>query len=567
MKDAVKDGKEAVRNAVKDTLGVSHAVRFAQLSLAALVVSACSLLPNSTSKLPSDKTESDLRGKETEVATKVSRDMAAERDSLQAGIAKSVPPPTPALRLAPPSLDELADRVVDVNVVNAPLPDILQLLADQLKVNLIMDPALTSMTEKATFVEHRVSARATLANILHTYDIDGEVRGHSIYASLMQTREFNVGMLGSKASLSVNDGGDVFGGFAKQGSTQVRGDTSLKAETGSTEDGYDELSKVLDGLFLQGRTGSAAGGEISKTRGSYTLDRASGTLFVSARPSVMKTVERIVESDKAMRRRQVQIEAQIIDVQLSDGYQLGVDWTLLTKTLAGRLGTGAITIPSATTPLSGGLSGRSIVLPQTTVGSASGGGGLAYNGSTFAAALNALRTFGTVRMLSDPVVRVRNGVPAYLSVGQNIRYISKVDSTFNNVGGSSSVTSSDVETDSLFSGVVVGVSASVGEDGRIELFVRPMETQVEQPSLALINVGNGNEVTLPVIDMKGMYTNLAMNDGDVAIIGGLIDEQSTTSNQGLPGLADIPGVGRLFDNDSTSRANRELVLVIRARVI
>ncbi|KVH45667.1 pilus (MSHA type) biogenesis protein MshL [Burkholderia diffusa] len=533
------------------------------------VLAGCANFPNSASKLPSDSQESRLRSKEVDVASQASTDMLAERDALEEQVTKLTARVEPPLQLDPPTLDILSDKIVDISVADAVASDILRVLTDQLHVNLVLDPAVAKLNDRATFVTHRTSARTALEDVFRTFDITGSVQGNKIYVSLMQKKSFNVGALGARATLTVDEGGDVFGGSGKQtqNSVQLKGQTALKEEVGFKEEGYEEMSRVLQSLLSDSKGSAKEGGE---SDGFFTLDHQTGTLYVTARPSRMRAVEQFIESSKAVRRRQVQIEAQIIDVQLSDQYQLGVDWNLLTKNLMGRLGTGVATASSVATPWStGSLVGRSITLPQENLGAAINGsnGGLAFRGGNFSATLDALRTFGTVRMLSNPVVRVRNGVPAYLSVGQNIRYVSRIDSSVNNLGGSSSVTSVNVDTDSLFSGIVIGVSAAINDDGKIELFVRPIQTQVESASLALLDVGNGNKVTLPIVDMKGMTTNLAINNGDTIIIGGLIDENSITSNKGLPGLADIPVFGHVFDNESSSRANRELILVIRARSV
>jgi general secretion pathway protein D len=162
---------------------------------------------------------------------------------------------------------------------------------------------------------------------------------------------------------------------------------------------------------------------------------------------------------------------------------------------------------------------------------------------------------------------VRNGTPALLSVGTNIRYISKSSSTYNNVGGGSSTTSSDVETDALFSGVVVGVVPYIHDNGRIELLIHPIQTEVTPESLQLVEVGNGNVVTLPRINYKGLTTTLNLGDGDMVMIGGLIDQSQASDRNGLPGLSDIPAVGNLFGEQNSSHQSRELVVVLRVRLL
>src|SRR5690606_25929481 len=202
---------------------------------------------------------------------------------------------------------------------------------------------------------------------------------------------------------------------------------------------------------------------------------------------------------------------QLIDVQLSDQFRFGVDWVKLRDNVAGVIGDSPIygdpfygrdadgnpiTNPMFPDSEHNTLD-KILTIPRQTIGSALGRGmGLSYIGDSFTATLNMLREYGSVKVLSNPSVRVRNATPAYLSVGQNIRYVSKSTTSFSNPGGGATNTSSDVQTESLFSGVVIGVAPLVHDDGTVELLVHPMQTEVAPGSLELVEVGNGNAVTL-----------------------------------------------------------------------
>jgi general secretion pathway protein D len=124
-----------------------------------------------------------------------------------------------------------------------------------------------------------------------------------------------------------------------------------------------------------------------------------------------------------------------------------------------------------------------------------------------------------------------------------------------------------VVTDSIFSGVVVGVSAVVKQNGLIELFIHPSQTQVSETSLQLVDVGAGNKVTLPRVSTKGIATTLNIQDGDTVVIGGLIDQQRGSSGGSVPGLGEVPAVGKLFTSDQSVDNARELVVVLRARAL
>src|SRR5690606_25835899 len=114
-----------------------------------------------------------------------------------------------------------------------------------------------------------------------------------------------------------------------------------------------------------------------------------------ARPSRIAAIESLIRNNKRARQRQVQVEAQIIDIQLDDGFQFGIDWTVLGKDIMGHFGTSSIDV----NPLSGTQPGlrlvpREVTVPGASIGGSAGtaAGGLGFSNSTFAATLNALRT-------------------------------------------------------------------------------------------------------------------------------------------------------------------------------
>jgi general secretion pathway protein D len=493
--------------------------------------------------------------------------LSEHNDLLRASIERVQPLPLPPAPVAP-RYDPMENRVVSVNMHEATISQLLWALANQLEMSLVVDPRVLDLPKRASLYLKRVSAREVFRQIMNTFDLHGSVEGRVMHVSPIQEKTFALDILSGTTTVSVSTGGDVFGSSGGSASgNSLRGNLTLSGEVGEKSDPYEQLSKAIESILAE-ETSQGSGPKIEK--GRFSLDRTSGTLLVSARPSRIAAIDTLIRNNKRTRQRQVQVEAQIIDIQLSDGFQFGIDWTALGRNIAGHFGTGAISVD----PLSGAQPGlrlvpRNITVPGASIGgtAAAAGGGLGFSNSTFSATLNALRTFGAIKVLSNPTVRVRNGVPAYLSVGSNIRYVSKLTTSFSNTGGGASNTSSDVQTDSLFSGVVIGVAPFIHEDGRVELFVHPMQTEVEPQSLELRDVGHGNRVTLPVVNTKGITTMLNLRDGDTVIIGGLIDQAQADQHQALPGLSDVPALGKLFDKTSNSHQSRELVVILRVRTL
>ncbi len=558
-------------------------VRVLALAMSTLPLIACSNMPpRSVRELP--PVERVALERTGEAITQESAKFAEQQDKLRQELEKIH---TPALRNAAPlapTYDPLENSVVSISMFNADVGQLLWALAAELKMNLIVDPKVLEQRQRTSLNLKNVSAREVYNHILEAFDLHGETKGGALVVSQMRERIFNVDLLNSSTSFDLSTGGDVFGAGMQGGGgggQSLRGTLTMSGSVGKDNDPYKQLNEAL--TVILGADKAAAPVATGPNEppppeaARYNLDPGTGTLFVRARPSQIRAVEELLSHTTQKMRRQVLVEAQILDVSLNDDFQYGVDWKMLRNRVAGIYGDSPATIlPNADSSLPYqrygryGDQGRTIVFPEQTLGSAIGRGlGISYLSDTFSAALNALRTFGNVKVLSNPSVRVRNGSPAYLSVGSNIRYVTKSTSNFSNTGGggNSYNQSTDIQTDSLFSGVVIGVAPIVQDNGSVELLVHPMQTEVEPGSLQLRQFPNGNAVTLPVINVKGITTTLNLRDGDTVVLGGLIDQNSSLEDAGIPGLSDVPAFGKLFGQRGTKQTTRELVLVLRVKVL
>ncbi|MDR3157772.1 MAG: pilus (MSHA type) biogenesis protein MshL [Zoogloeaceae bacterium] len=496
-----------------------------------------------------------------------------------------------AARPVAPKYDPLENETISINMHDTGIDWLLWTLANQLGMNLVVDPLVLRQEIRASLALKNVTTRELYNHILETFDLRGEIRNGALRIDLYEERIFSAGFLNTNLSINLASGGDVFGSNVSAGDSvsgsanTLRADFGISGNTPRQIDTYEELENAVKNILglAEGRlptqpsarnpsvTGAEQGGvaaEPSPVR--YSLNRTSGALYVKARPSQIRAIQQIIDLNKTILRRQLLVEAQLIDVQLNDGHQFGVDWTLLRRNVAGVYGADSLRVQEHSSSFPDGtLLDRTLTIPAQAIGGALAGNslGLSYGDERFSATIKALSSFGTLRVLSNPSVRVRNGTPALLSVGANIRYITKSSSTFNNIGGGSATTTSDVETDALFSGVVVGVVPYIHDNGRIELLIHPVQTEVTPESLSLIDVGNGNVVTLPRINYKGLTTTLNLGDGDMVMIGGLIDQNQSNNKDGLPGLSNIPAVGNLFGEQSKSHQSRELVIVLRVRLL
>lgn len=552
------------------TRSTRSALALALLAALSTLGAGCGTVPRSVKSLP-DSEPVALQELGSKAAAE-SAMLSEQQDRLRREIERLQPAAAPAEAIAP-VYDPLENRVVTINMNDAGVNALLWALAEQLGMNLIVDPSVQARDQRASLYLKNVTAREVYNHILTAFDLHGETRGGTLVVTPMQERVFQLDTLNSTTSLEMSTGGDVFGAGASAagGGESLRGTLIMDGSVGKENDPYKQLSATIEGILKEDPGMRQGPDQAPQEAARFTLDPQTGTLFVRARPSQVRAIAEVIERNQRILGRQVLVEAQLIDVQLSDQFQFGVDWNLLRGRVAGIFGDAPIQLD----PVAGSLPGprddtlgRLLTIPRQTIGSPLGrGAGIGYTGDTFSAALNVLRGFGNVKVLSNPSIRVRNATPAYLSVGRNIRYVSKSTTTFSNPGGGATNTSADVQTESLFAGVVIGVAPLIHDDGKVEMLVHPMQTDVAPGSLDLVDVGNGNSVTLPVISFKGMTTTLNLRDGDTVLMGGLIDQQAQNSDSGVPGLSDVPGLGKLFGAETRSHDSRELVMVLRVTVL
>ena len=561
-------------------------------AIAAAMLAGCAVNspPRSVQSLAEPEQEAVRRLRETAAAE--SMKLLLNQQAIQQQMRQQAP--APEIKPAAPKFDPLEGKLVTLSMSKASISQILNAIADSGKVNLIVDPAVLKMGLVSDMYLKGVSLREAFNEVLRAYDVSGEIKGNTMRVSLLEERLISLDFLNASTTLDMSSGGNVFGG-GSNATNALRGNLALSGTGGVKSDPYAEIENGVKAILgenqsrapsVQTASLGAPGAATSNTTGlatpggrselaepersdsQFSINKMTGTLYLKARPSKVRSVEKLMARVQGMLRKQVYIEAQLIDVQLSDNFEFGVDWSLLKGRLAANFGAVPASIGGVSGVTSGVISGRSITLPAQSVGSPTGQSlGVGYLGSSLGMVINALRSFGSLRVLSNPNVQVRNGTPALLSVGTSSRYVSRSTSSQTTPGGGASTTTSDVQTDSVFSGVMVGVLPFMRDDGRIELLINPMQSDVDAKSLQLVNVNDTNRITLPVVSYKGLTTTLNLGDGDIVVIGGLIDQRTSSNDRGAPGISDLPGIGKLFGNNTDAHSSRELVVVLRVTVL
>ncbi|MDR0578025.1 MAG: type II and III secretion system protein [Candidatus Accumulibacter sp.] len=280
---------------------------------------------------------------------------------------------------------------------------------------------------------------------------------------------------------------------------------------------------------------------------SVIVNPETGVIAVRATSRQHEKVQEFI--DRVMRgaRRQVMIEATIIEVDLSDNYQQGIEWSKL----ADR--TGFSLLPATNTRSAG-----STVSPfSLTYRNASRG---------LDVIVDMLRGFGTTKVLSSPKLTVLNNQTATLKVSEDFVYFNvKQDIAAGNVNVNA-VTTTTTTPQSVSIGFFMNLTAQIGDDGVVTLNVRPSISSIsalkQDPNPALTVV---NEV--PQIRTREIESMMRVKSGDIAVLGGLMEDRLENRSGRLPGVGDIPLFGEIFTTRNDASRKSELVIVLRPTVI
>lgn len=265
-------------------------------------------------------------------------------------------------------------------------------------------------------------------------------------------------------------------------------------------------------------------------------------------------------------RRQVMIEATIVEVALSREFETGVDWSRIRNGGQGGQGFQNLggTIPQSTAE-GGGFPFPSVI-GQNPVSLF-----LFQNGSVNVA-VKLLEMFGKTRVLSSPKLMALNNQMALLKVVRDVPYFTlKVTRTKNGLNMPDTV---DYESKlhTVPEGIMMSVLPQISATGQISLNVRPTITHItgyiSDPAVALALAGNSTAQSLvPKVEVREMESTLRLSSGEIGVLGGLIQDSISDQSDGLPGLGMIPGLGRLFSHKTDTSKKTELVVFLRPTVV
>lgn len=406
-------------------------------------------------------------------------------------------------------IDPSIDNRVSINAIDQTLPQILKRISRQISLRYYLDgPNLVVEKDKP---------------FTHVYRVD--------YLNMSRVTTSSVEVATQIASTgTVSDGG---GGGGSNSSTTV------------TNDATNEFWKTLeDNLKLLANVEGVDGVVIS--------NRESGNISIRTTASAHADIQAFLDRVMHSARKQVLIEATVVEVTLNDEFQSGVDWSSISNdgegwnfeqsVLAGTLGTAPLTAATYTN---------------------------SNSDTDFTTAIRALDSFGEVSVMSSPKIMALNNQTSILKVVDNRVYFTTEVEEKDATDNSPAETTFTTTINTVPVGFVMNVTPYITDNEEVILNIRPTISRIlrfvdtPNPNLAAAGISN----PIPEIQVREMESVLRVANGNTAVIGGLMQDAVDKTSRGLPGLRDSEGFGFLFGADSRSLEKTELVIFLRPRIL
>ncbi len=553
-------------------------------SAAALLLAGCQSAPNNTTY---DQIRKEVAG------ANASRPAAAP--SVDSAVADALLPPAAALATQLPKARPALEERFNVSFNNVPAQQFFRSIVAGTRYNILVHPDVSG-TITANLKD--VTLPETLDAIREMYGYDYRIEGTriSIKPLTMQTKMFHVNYLVGKrrgasnlrvTSTSVsnavnNQNGNQNGGQGSSGQNNGNQSSQYGANQGQVES--TDVNTTSDNDFwadlksaVEAIVGPKEGGR------NVVISPQSGVIVIRAMPDELRNVDAYLKATQLAVDRQVILEAKILEVELNDSYQSGVNWASFAsirsshdnRVSGGIVGPGASLTPlpfgggqpAVITDPATGLSASTGFSLSNAVASAGSMFGLAVQTSNFAALLSFLETQGTVHVLSSPRVAAINNQKAVLKIGTDEFYVTGVTTTTALSTSSNTVTPS-VTLQPFFSGVVLDVTPQIDEKGNILLHVHPSVSQVSTVNKD-VSLGSAGNLTLPLAASATSELDSIVRgtNGQVVAIGGLMRQASTNDNSSVPGATNVPVLSTLFGQKKRVNQKRELVVLIKPTIV
>jgi MSHA biogenesis protein MshL len=495
-----------------------------------------------------------------------------------------------SLDIAPPSAQSAPERFTVV-VNNVPAAELLLTLARDAKINVDVHPSIQGVVSinaiDQTLVQilDRLSAQIDMrykleGNLLtavpdtpfvRIYRIDYlNMSRDAVSRTSIATQVATTGGVGSAKGAESSTGNNS--GAELVNSSNNRYWQSLVESLNSL---LQETDKILPGIDADALDKSDAKVPSVRFREAAAViaQPETGVIAVRATSQQHLRVQEFLDSSVLSARRQVLIEATIAEVELGDDFEQGIDWKAVRIGATNTLGLtlrpgGSLTQLPGGSPVGG-------VIPTLGLIEASHSQGQ----TDITAALRLLESFGRTRVLSSPKISVLNNQTALIKVVENLVYFQLTADFTPGTAGSPTTFTVTSTPNTVPVGFLMNVTPQIAASGEVILNLRPTISRltgfVEDPgvalSLALARQSGANvpdvSSRVPEIQTREMESIIKVSDGQIAVLGGLMREESSDGEDAIPGAKRVPLLGNLFRNRSRHSKKSELVIFLRPIIV
>lgn len=526
--------------------------RITMLALALLLAACASRQSNETANLTRQEIDDTL-----------SQAAAVEIPDLQAPSAEILDQLLPASGINVPGLEQdlKQETAFDISVSNAPARLFFMSLVKDTNINMVVHP---SVEGEISLDLKNVTVREVmqLAREVYGFEFKQNGSGYVVLPARIQSKIFPVDYLNVSRSgeslMTVSSGQIEDSGSNDDNANASSKSSSLKSSsinTRSQADFWTELHATLISII---------GGGDGR---SVVVDRHSGLVVVRAMPGELRDIENYLNNAQNNLQRQVILEAKVIEVELNDSFQSGIDWGAISsdRNLAvsnsGVIGgnNGQVQVNSAgDVVVSSALDVTNTAFANLfAVGSSA---------STFGSLITLLGTQGNVHVLSSPRVSTVNNQKAVIKVGSDEFFVTEIssDSTTTSSGTTSNP---ELTLTPFFSGIALDVTPQISAEGQVILHIHPSISEITDQLKVITLGGETFELPLALSTVRESDSVVKAGNGQVVVIGGLMKNITSDENGGVPGVRDIPFVGEAFKQKRKLNRRSELVILLRPIVV
>jgi len=476
---------------------------------------------------------------------------------------RAVPPAVTQLPAPPAPVPRPPQETYSVVVTDVPVKDVLFALARDAGVNIDVsgdlqgNVTLNAIDQTLPQILDRISRQASIRYSLEngtlavvpdspfwqSYRVD--------YVNLSRATEGEV----TVATQIATAGGSVGEDEQSGGGGESEGNGSRTVVKNVSDNSFWTVLGNNLRQLITGRSQAAEG----EGADPVVVNPMSGLVSVNGTAVQHRQVQSYLDQLSAGAKRQVLIEITVVEVDLNDQYQAGVDWARVSS--EGGLGDNGVSFIS---DLIGGNLGTAPVF------------GMTYNnfdadGSGFSASVKLLSQFGDTKVLSTPRIMALNNQTALLKVVDELVYFTLTSETIEGTVNSLPRTIITSEINTVPVGFVMSVTPQISDNGNVSLNVRPTLTRildfVVDPAPRLANPPSDFDNLVPQLHVSEIESLLEVADGQTVVIGGLMQDRSSKQTDGVPYLSRIPLIGDLFSFRNDEVKKSELVLFLRPTVI